>query len=277
MSELAKSESDTESQTTENAMPDAPQPVVVALEADLFFSVRIEDAARAAGARPIVVESAAMLWEAIEAWPELVLIDLAAAQGWDETVRRARSLPEFRAIPIIAFGSHVDTDALRAARQAGCDHAWARSRFAAELPQLIRRTLHPPTRWVAGWDEPPPPPLLAGVEQFNAGAYWECHETLEMLWRGEPRPVRDLYQGILQVGVAFHHLRHENIAGAIKMLRRGLPRLRDLPEVCQGVRVPELVRAARAIHDRAAMPEQEGAGPPGFEALPTIAIIHPVA
>ena len=206
-------------------MPEAPQPVVLALEPDLFFAVRIEGAARAAGARPVIVESAAALWEAIEAWPALVLIDLAAASGWDEVVRRAKSLPEFRAIPIVAFGSHVDTDTLKAARQAGCDHAWARSHFTAELPQLIQRTLHPPTRWVVGWDEPPPPALLSGVEQFNAGEYWECHETLETLWRTEPRPVRDLYQGILQVGVAFHHLRNDNVPGAIKMLRRGLPRL----------------------------------------------------
>jgi len=258
-------------------MPEAPQPVVVALEMDLFFSVRIEDAARAAGARAVVVESAAALWGAIEAWPALVLIDLAAAQGWDEVVRRAKSLPEFRAIPIVAFGSHVDTDTLQAARQAGCDHAWARSHFTTELPQLIQRTLHPPTRWVAGWDEPPPPALLAGIEQFNAGEYWECHETLETLWRAEPRPVRDLYQGILQIGVAFHHLRQDNIAGALKMLRRGLPRLCDLPEVCQGVRVTELARAARAIHDRVAAPQTEGAGPLDCGALPTITIMPPVA
>jgi hypothetical protein len=258
-------------------MPDAPLPVIVALEADLFFSVRIEAAARAAGARPVVVESAAALWDAIEAWPELVLIDLAAAPGWDEVVRRARSLPEFRAIPFVAFGSHVDTGTLKAARHAGCDHAWARSHFTTELPQLIQRTLHPPTRWVAGWDEPPPPSLLAGVEQFNAGEYWECHETLEMLWRAEPRPVRDLYQGILQIGVAFHHLRNDNIAGAIKMLRRGLPRLRDLPEVCQGVRIAELARAARVIHDRMAAPGKEEAGAPDSGALPAITIVPPVA
>ena len=258
-------------------MPDEPRPVVAALEPDLFFAVRIEGAARAAGARPVVVETAAALWEAIEAWPALVLIDLAAASGWDEVVRRAKSLPEFRAIPIVAFGSHVDTDTLKAARQAGCDHAWARSHFTTELPQLIERTLHPPTRWVAGWDEPPPPALLAGVEQFNAGEYWECHETLETLWRAEPRPVRDLYQGILQIGVAFHHLRNDNVPGAIKMLRRGLPRLRDLPEVCQGVRVAELAQAAGAIHDRVAASQQEVAGALDFGALPTIAITPPVA
>jgi uncharacterized protein len=254
-------------------MPDAPQPVVVALETDLFFSVRIEDATRAAGARPHVVESAAALWDAIETWPELVLIDLAAAQGWDEVVRRTKSLPEFRAIPIVAFGSHVDTDTLKAARHAGCDHAWARSHFTTELPQLIQRTLHPPTRWVSGWDQPPPPTLLAGIEQFNAGEYWECHETLETLWRAEPQPVRDLYQGILQIGVAFHHLRNDNIPGAIKMLRRGLPRLRDLPEVCQGVHVAELARAARIIHDQIAASGKERVEQISSESLPTITII----
>jgi uncharacterized protein len=261
---------------TKGTMPDAPKPVVVALETDLFFSVRIEDAARAAGARPVVVESAAALGEAIEAWPELVLIDLAAAPGWDEVVRRAKSLPEFRAIPIVAFGSHIDIDTLKAARHAGCDHAWARSHFTTELPLLIQRTLHPPTRWVAGWDEPPPSSLLVGVGQFNTGEYWECHETLETLWRAEPRPVRDLYQGILQIGVAFYHLRHGNLPGAIKMLRRGLPRLHDLPEICQGVRATELARAARAIHDRAAAREMEGAGPLDLGALPTITIVLPV-
>ena len=123
----------------------------------------------------------------------------------------------------------------------------------------------------------PPPTLLAGVAQFNAGEYWECHETLETLWRAEPRPVRDLYQGILQIGVAFHHLRHDNMPGAIKMLRRGLPRLRDLPEVCQGVRVAELARTARAIHDRVAVLEKEEAGRLDFGTLPTITIVSPVA
>ncbi len=244
-------------------MPDAPLPVVAALEPDLFFAVRIEGAARAAGARPVVVETAAALWDAIEAWPALVLIDLAAASGWDEVVRRAKSLPEFRAIPIVAFGSHVDTDTLKAARQAGCDHAWACSHFTTELPRLIERTLHPPTRSVAGWDEPPPPALLAGIEQFNAGEYWECHETLETLWRAEPRPVRDLYQGILQIGVAFHHLRNDNIPGAPRCSAVG----------CRGCAIclknarASAWRAgagAGAIHDRVTASGKEEAGRSSF-------------
>ncbi len=69
--------------------------------------------------------------------------------------------------------------------------------------------------------ELPPPQLLKGVEQFNRGEYFEQHETLELLWRAETRPVRQLYQGILQIGVAFYHLQRCNYHGVVYMLTRG--------------------------------------------------------
>jgi uncharacterized protein len=254
-------------------MPESAPPVVVALVRDLFFGVRIEDTVRALGARAELVEDTAGLRRAIARWPALVLIDLAAADDWEEVVRRAKNSPQTRSIPIIAFGSHVDTGALRAARAAGCDHAWARSRFMAELPALIQVTLHPPTLWVEGWDGPPPLELQHGVEQFNRGEYWECHETLERLWLNEPRPIRDLYQGILQVGVAFHHLRAGNYAGTIKMLQRGLPRLRGLPAVCLGVPVAELMRAAALIHEQVIALGPEGIGSFDLASLPQIRIV----
>jgi hypothetical protein len=97
--------------------------------------------------------------------------------------------------------------------------------------------------------EPPPGLLLKGIEEFNEGLYWECHETLEQLWRAEPRPVRDLYQGILQVGVGIYHLERGNYAGAVKVLGRGLTRLEGLPEVCQGVRVVAFAAAARQVYE----------------------------
>jgi CheY-like chemotaxis protein len=244
---------------------------VVVLETDLFFWVRIESVVRAAGALPVMVGDGDALWQAIDRWPELVIIDLAMA-GWEEPVRRAKNLPHTRHIPIIAFGSHVEVQALRAAREAGCDYAWARSRFTSELPDLLQRVLHPPTRWVEGWDAPPPPALCRGVKQFNAGEYWACHETLEELWIAEPGPVRELYQGILQVGVGFHHLRHRNYPGTVKMLRRGLPRLRDLPESCQGVPVAELYHASRLVHERVVELGPDRIGEIDVSALPKIAL-----
>ena len=228
-------------------MPAAAIPTVVTLETDRSLADQIEGAVRAAGARSIIVAEGASLRRALEDWPDLLVVDLAAE--WQEPVRRAKSLPHTKSIPIIAFGSHEDPGALRAAREIGCEYVRTRSHFTDELPDLLERVFHPPARWIEGWDAAPPPLLCRGVAQFNRRDYWECHETLEVLWRSEPRPVRDLYQGVLQVGVAFHHLLNRNHPGALKLLRRGLPRLRDLPEVCQGLHVAELHQDARAVHD----------------------------
>ncbi len=88
---------------------------------------------------------------------------------------------------------------------------------------------------------PPPDDLLRGIEQFNAGAYWEQHETLERIWRLEQDDVRYLYQGILLVGVGFHHLRRNNHHGATVKLRLGLALLRPFAPVCQRVDVTRLI------------------------------------
>ena len=90
-------------------------------------------------------------------------------------------------------------------------------------------------------NEPPPPLLLEGIAQFNRGQYFEQHETLERLWRAEARHVRHLYQGILQIGVAFHHLRRLNHHGTIYMLTRGARYLAPFAPRCQSVDVAALL------------------------------------
>jgi predicted metal-dependent hydrolase len=96
-------------------------------------------------------------------------------------------------------------------------------------------------------DEPPPPLLLDGIAQFNRGEFFEQHETLELLWRAERRDIRYLYQGILQIGVAFHHLRR---------LNRGRRYLAPFAPRCQHVDVAALLRDAAA-----ALLEVERLGP----------------
>lgn len=92
---------------------------------------------------------------------------------------------------------------------------------------------------------PPPPAVLKGIEQYNHGEYWEAHETLEGAWMAEPNDVRNLYQGILQVGVAFHHLGRANYHGVVTLLRRGIPLLEPFAPVCQGIAVAPLLEGAR--------------------------------
>ena len=101
----------------------------------------------------------------------------------------------------------------------------------------------------AGCDEPPPDGLVEGIRQFNQREFFECHETLETLWRAERGPIRDLYQGILQVGVGFYHAERGNYVGARELLRRGLDRLRAFQPACHSVDVVGLVYQAEAAAD----------------------------
>ena len=105
-------------------------------------------------------------------------------------------------------------------------------------------------------DDSPPPQLVEGIAQFNRGEFFEQHETLERLWREERRDIRYLYQGILQIGVAFHHLRRLNHHGAVYMLTRGPRYLAPFAPRCQRVDVAALLRDAAA-----ALQEVERLGP----------------
>jgi uncharacterized protein len=93
-------------------------------------------------------------------------------------------------------------------------------------------------------DERPPAALIEGVAQFNRGEFFEQHETLELLWRAERRGVRYLYQGILQIGVAFYHLRRLNYHGTVYMLTRGAAYLAPFAPHCQRIDVQALLDAA---------------------------------
>jgi len=92
--------------------------------------------------------------------------------------------------------------------------------------------------------------LLRGIEQFNAGEFFEQHETLELLWRDTAAPVRGLYHGILQVGVGFHHWRRGNFHGASVLLEEGIDRLRSFAPTCQTVDVAALIADATAARER---------------------------
>jgi CheY-like chemotaxis protein len=115
---------------------------VVALVADLLFASRIRGAAAAAGVEAIVVRTAEELIRASrERRPRWILVDLDArvadAVGAIAAVRAEADRSGSR---ILAFGAHVDREALRSARAAGADRVVARSAFVRELPGLLRGT-----------------------------------------------------------------------------------------------------------------------------------------
>ncbi len=98
-------------------------------------------------------------------------------------------------------------------------------------------------------DDMPPEELLRAIDEFNRGAWFDCHETLEDLWAGEALEMRDFYQGVLQVAVALHHWREGNFNGALLLLERGAKCLRRVRPVCQGVDVDGLIDAADRLRE----------------------------
>lgn len=108
---------------------------------DLIFTSKVTGTARALGAQVVVAGNGALAEVMIGAWtPRVVFVDLAAGDlARPDAVAGLKALvPD---VPFIAFGSHVEADALVAAKAAGCELALPRSRFTTELPDLIRRYL----------------------------------------------------------------------------------------------------------------------------------------
>ncbi|HUG14947.1 MAG TPA: DUF309 domain-containing protein [Thermomicrobiales bacterium] len=97
--------------------------------------------------------------------------------------------------------------------------------------------------------EAPPEGLLAGVRLFNDGQFYECHEELETIWKAERDPIRYLYQGILQIGVGFHHLRNRNFRGATLLLHDGIDKTSRYLPACMGLDTERLCSEARQCLD----------------------------
>ena len=91
--------------------------------------------------------------------------------------------------------------------------------------------------------------VITGLELYNAGEYFECHEVLETAWRAEKGPVRELYRGILQVAVGYYHIQRGNYVGALKMFKRCRRWLAPFPDGCQGINLGGLRQDMQAVED----------------------------
>ena len=102
--------------------------------------------------------------------------------------------------------------------------------------------------------------LVAGVEQYNAGYFFEAHETLEELWLPSPWPVRPFLQGIIQLAAGFVHLMRHEYPGTIRLLGRGIEKLEAAPEAYMGIDSKQLVAEARKAQE-----DLEALGPDRFQ------------
>jgi CheY-like chemotaxis protein len=114
---------------------------------DLLFISRVTGTAQALGLTIHAVRTPeALIERAEQTQPACVLLDLHHP-GLDVAAVLARLQTRCSPPPrVVGYGSHVDVETLRAARQAGCDPVWPRSKFVAELPTVLPEWLAEPSQ-----------------------------------------------------------------------------------------------------------------------------------
>ena len=117
-------------------------PSILLLCDDLIFTSRISGTAKALGLTLRATKSVSDLVHFLmQSPPRCVIVDLhVPGLVLDDLLSAAAALPSRPTL--VAYGSHVDTATLKAARDAGLDVVWPRSKFVDELatalPQWVR-------------------------------------------------------------------------------------------------------------------------------------------
>lgn len=250
-------------------------PLLIAFVSDLMFSSKISSVVHRLGYRIEWIERAdgitpdhtarpeppgeslrghkGKLFEQIVAQqPALLLFDLTNnAIPWDDWIATLKSSPATRRIPIMAFGPHEDVERLQTAKSAGANFVFARSRFFSDMAALLQKHARIPNydALTATCQQPLAPLVIEGLELFNQGEYYKCHDALEAAWNEDQTAGRELYRGILQVGIAYYQIQRGNYRGAVKMLLRVRQWLDPLPDWCRGIHVAKLRQEAATVQE----------------------------
>jgi PleD family two-component response regulator len=115
--------------------------VILAVVDDLFFNVKISDAAKRAGLKPVFLKTEKEVVEAAKADPPLmVIIDLNANSVKPVAlIEKLRAEPDLKRVSVISFVSHIQGELKQKAQDAGSNMVMARSAFSSNLPQILKR------------------------------------------------------------------------------------------------------------------------------------------
>lgn len=113
---------------------------ILAVMSDLFFSVKINDAAKRAGMLVEFVKDANEVVEKAKAKPTLIILDLNfEAVDPLQLIGRLKRNSELKGTSLIGYLSHVQGELKQKAQEAGCDMVMARSAFSQNLPLIFKR------------------------------------------------------------------------------------------------------------------------------------------
>lgn len=201
---------------------------------------------------PVHGRDASIFSQIVERQPAMIIFDLHNEKIlWRKWMAVLKSSPATRRIPVAAFAPHVDADVRRQAKGHGADLVTTRGKFSEDLPKIIQKFARVADRDAlqSACDEPLSELGRKGLELFNAGEYYDCHEELEHAWMEDQGDGRNLYKGVLQVGVAYLQIERGNYNGAVKMLMRVKQWLDPLPAICRGIDIAALRSDASVVYE----------------------------
>ena len=81
-----------------------------------------------------------------------------------------------------------------------------------------------------------------GINKFNEGEFFECHDILEDIWFEIRGSTRNFYQGLIHLAVGFYHITvRENSKGALSQLNKGIQKLKAYQPEFNGVELTRLL------------------------------------
>ncbi len=115
---------------------------MLALEKDLFFSVKMRDTLRHYDIEVKIARNLPAFEQSLSAKDNeqfaLAIVNIATTgTDWETAIRSAKTA----GLKVLAFGSHMDLDARSKALEAGAQRVVANSKFTSDMPGLIQRML----------------------------------------------------------------------------------------------------------------------------------------
>jgi DNA-binding NarL/FixJ family response regulator len=129
-----------------SAMTEEKERVAILVD-DMFFAAKINSAASACDRQIQRIRTREELEGLVGNPPAMLIIDLNSDRLDPlETIEFFKSRPELSAVPLVGFVSHVQTELIRGAQAAGCDHVLPRSAFTQMLLDIVSGNLGSLTR-----------------------------------------------------------------------------------------------------------------------------------
>ena len=86
--------------------------------------------------------------------------------------------------------------------------------------------------------------FLKGIEYFNNKEFYNAHESWEKLWTDYSLKDSLFIQGLIQLSVAFFHIKNFNLIGSKNLFNKCLPKLKKFPSNHRDLNVSEIIDCA---------------------------------